>query len=380
MPVKSTILFLLCISLAPSIAAQSKFSITITTGQKTDGLYFTLDLVQQNRLIKGKKEGSKIRFSDTLKYEAEYAVIHVYCGKLKTTIPVFLAPRDMQMIPAGKSIKDCNNIAEQFNFIHFPYQKDLNDYFASIKPELRQFESLRNALYKKMNLTDAATQNSYMDTVAKLKRPLLKRKIRYFTENNSQYVALYFFYTDIIQRYDTDTDSMKTLFEGFSPAMKQTLLGQEIAHLLSRKSAVNIGSDAPLFEAPDSSSVQHSLQSFAGRFVLLQFWASWCIPCKRHLPILTALQKKYDPAKFVIIGISVQDKINPWKNSLIRYQPQWLNLSDANNTVGRLYDIRPVPQYFLVDEKGKIVYHNITSNDDDDLRTLIHLLHTRLGY
>ncbi|MBF0193000.1 MAG: TlpA family protein disulfide reductase [Magnetococcales bacterium] len=117
------------------------------------------------------------------------------------------------------------------------------------------------------------------------------------------------------------------------------------------------GDAAPQFTLPsttDKSTI--TLQSFKGQVVLIDFWASWCPPCRRSFPILDSLHKKYNSQGFVVIGVNEDNNINSGKefttNNPVHFPLVW----DKKGKVARLYGLRGMPSSFLLDKQGVISY------------------------
>jgi cytochrome c biogenesis protein CcmG, thiol:disulfide interchange protein DsbE len=117
------------------------------------------------------------------------------------------------------------------------------------------------------------------------------------------------------------------------------------------------GDPAPQFALPstgDESTIQ--LQSYKGQVVLVDFWASWCPPCRRSFPILDKLHKKYNSQGFVVIGINEDNNINSGKGFTTKNPVKFPVVWDKKGKIARLYGLRGMPSSFLIDKKGVISY------------------------
>lgn len=101
-----------------------------------------------------------------------------------------------------------------------------------------------------------------------------------------------------------------------------------------------------------------SLETFKGKYILLDFWASWCEPCRRENPNLVEVYKKYHEKGFEIVGISLDEDKEAWANAIKKDNLTWPQLSDLKgeaNEVAKLYNVTALPYNYLIDAKGMLV-------------------------
>jgi peroxiredoxin len=125
---------------------------------------------------------------------------------------------------------------------------------------------------------------------------------------------------------------------------------------------VQIGNMAPDFTLPDQNEKLISLHDYLGKYVLINFWASWCAPCRAEHPELKNLAVEFAPKGFLVLEISMDDYKNQWLNAMKQDQLTWTNLwnnQSWNNAAARKYAVHQIPQNILVDPQGKIVAKNI---------------------
>jgi len=160
--------------------------------------------------------------------------------------------------------------------------------------------------------------------------------------------------------YEQSYDMVKPLFEGLSPAIKDSKDGRKMAETLERMRVTAIGQPAPDFEVPGTEGKLVKLSSFRGKYVLLDFWASWCGPCRAENPNLVKIYNKFKDKNFKIIGVSI-DKANSkalWLAAIKSDGLPWIQLSDlklGNGSVAKSFGVQAIPQNFLIDPNGIIV-------------------------
>jgi len=125
---------------------------------------------------------------------------------------------------------------------------------------------------------------------------------------------------------------------------------------------------APVFSELNEKGKRIYLQDYKGKFVLLEFWASWCGPCLIENPNLVKLYLKYSGKPFEVLGISLDNDKKAWLEAIHSQGLLWPQLSDLKgqrNEIGQLYLVTSVPQNVLIDPEGRIVALNLSAGDLD---------------
>jgi peroxiredoxin len=127
-----------------------------------------------------------------------------------------------------------------------------------------------------------------------------------------------------------------------------------------------IGSIAPDFKQTDTGGKIIHLKDYRGRFVILDFWASWCIPCRVDNPNLVNAMLKFKDKKFTIISVSLDSDRSKWMEAIHQDGLEWIHISDLKdwgNEVARKYRITAIPDNFILDPNGKIIARRVQGND-----------------
>ncbi|HVW96442.1 MAG TPA: TlpA disulfide reductase family protein [Mucilaginibacter sp.] len=168
--------------------------------------------------------------------------------------------------------------------------------------------------------------------------------------------------------YSADYSDIEPLFSGLAPAIKESEAGKKFAELLPKMKAVSMGSIAPEFTEADTSGKMVSLSSFRGKYVLIDFWASWCGPCRMENPNVVKAYNRFKNQKFTIVGVSL-DQPNgkqKWLDAIHKDGLYWTQVSDLkfwNSKTAGMYAVRAIPQNFLLDPDGKIIGKNLRGDD-----------------
>ena len=186
-----------------------------------------------------------------------------------------------------------------------------------------------------------------------------------FIQNNPDNTLSLQFLKGYLDKERPDYAKWKALYEALSADIRNTPKGLEIAKLIESE-AVKEGGIAPDFTQEDVDGKPFQFSSIKGKYVLIDFWASWCVPCRKENPNVVKAYQKYKDKNFEIVGISLDTQRESWIKAIADDKLEWINVSDLKgwkNEVSMDYGIKAVPSNFLVDPEGKIIGVNLRGED-----------------
>jgi len=154
----------------------------------------------------------------------------------------------------------------------------------------------------------------------------------------------------------------RKLFSALDEKVQQSAQGKEVAKRIALLSTIETGRQALDFTQQSLEGRSVQLSSFRGKYVLLEFWASWCGPCRGENPNLRKQYQLYKGKGLEIIGVSLDHDKQAWKQAIEKDQLPWIHVSDLKgwkNEVATSYGIMAVPANFLIDPSGRIVAQNL---------------------
>lgn len=180
----------------------------------------------------------------------------------------------------------------------------------------------------------------------------------------------------LLQRYQQFNESipvsdLEKRVAGLSAPAKESAYVKELQDIIAIKKALLPGQETPNFKALKTDSSEFTLSSLRGQYVLLDFWASWCVPCRKAIPHWKEVYSQYHDKGLEIVGVTNDSRWPDWFKALDMEKMPWLQVADdfpVKNRPARiatLYDIPSLPTYVLLDKEGKIVVHTTSKEDVD---------------
>lgn len=156
-------------------------------------------------------------------------------------------------------------------------------------------------------------------------------------------------------RQNGSLKSKEQLYKMLSERMKKTDAGKKFADYIQGLKSSSIGNSVADFILPDPLGKDVDFKRLRGKYVLIDFWASWCVPCRRSFPHMREVYKKYKGDKFEIYSVSIDEDKKAWLKAVKEENNPWLQSLDTKNISQKGFAVTGVPATFLIDPSGKII-------------------------
>ena len=255
---------------------------------------------------------------------------------------------------------DANNISETYTVKGSKDSELLKELNGLMLGAQKQMEGLKQRYISASNqdLTDSVKA---VEAAATRVQEQSNRKFKSFIRKNPNSVMSVYSTLTLINP-DEDyafADSMLTVYKKTQPTSKYT---KALTDRLSSLGSVTVGRQAPEITLPTPDGKTMSLSSLRGKYVLIDFWASWCGPCRRENPNVVKMYNQYKDKGFEIFGVSFDQSKEKWVKAIADDKLTWPHVSDLKgweSAAAGLYNITAIPHTILIDPQGKIVAKNL---------------------
>lgn len=354
---------------------EGTFQLTATVDNMEDGTLFLFDGSKRDTITL--KNGA-FDISGKLNTPTKRFLIIPQEDSTKTSvITLYLEPTRMQLSVDKNNLKDFTLKGSKTQTEYQLLEHNLEE----VKEKFSSVVDRATAVYEKMNTANGPMKPSDISVLDSLDIYIKERskvKIEFIEQNTNSYVSLQELKS---LSNDLDSDEFNRIYNLLNPELKSTELGKLTYTQYEDLNAGKVGSKAKNFEALDLNGNSFSLENFKDKYVLIDFWASWCVPCRQGNPHLIETYNKYKKDGFEIIGVSNDpkniaawkkaietDNIGIWTNTLINGTNTQLE-SDNGININNMYAVTALPTKVLLNPKGEIILRIVggAGNTDNEL-------------
>jgi peroxiredoxin len=271
----------------------------------------------------------------------------------KQFVNFILDESDIQIVADGASQEGIAEVKGSKDTDHF---NKVNDIMKDFQEDVQQLEvAFQDASTNQNQMKVDSLRNVYLE-MEKEKTESIKSAIN---KMDNSLAALY-----AVNFLDPEKDFpfFDELATKYGKSMPDSKYAQEFITRVDNMRTLSVGQMAPDIALPNPEGDTVKLSSLRGKYVLIDFWAAWCRPCRMENPNVVRMYNKYNDKGFEVFGVSLDRKKEDWVNAIAQDGLTWTHVSDLayfNSEAARLYNIQAIPATYLVGPDGKIIAKNL---------------------
>ena len=358
-------LFFLSFLILSSCSNNSDFKLSASSDISDGEMVY---LVQYKENIPVLKDSASVvkgnfTFSDSILVPEMH---YIFFKNIKGNIPVILEPGNINITVYKDSLRRTKINGTKSN-------DDFKTYVDESSSLINELNNIQNEINYNIALNDSLLTDDLEKQFINMRKKLTDYEFDFMKNKNDSYISALILQRMVFERsidYDKADSIMNTFDESLSLTSPFTAVEKIIENYkLSNTEAPIVGSYAPKFSGPGIDGEVISLDGIKSKYILIDFWASWCAPCRVENPGLAELLNVYSSDDFSILGVSLDMNLESWKKAIETDGIQsWVHISNLkyfNDPIAKLYDISKegIPSSFLLNPERKIIARNIKGED-----------------
>ena len=307
--------------------------------------------------------GGNFSFSDSIVVPEMY---YLFFKNIRGNVPVVLEPGNIEMTVYKDSLRSTIIKGTKSN-------DDFKQYIDESSSFINELNNIQNEINYNIAINDSLIKLDLEEQFIDMRKKLTDYEYDFMSNKNDSYVSALILQRMVFER-SIDYDIADSILVNFDKSLAKTspfiaVRGIIDNYKMSNTEAPRIGSFAPKFSGPGLNGEVISLYSIKSKYILIDFWASWCAPCRVENPGLAELQSKYSDEDFTILGVSLDMNMESWKRAIeVDKIESWIHISNLeyfNDPIAKLYDLSKegIPSSFLINPERKIIARNIKGED-----------------